>query len=118
MSNEWVVDADPDLLAKVRFDGNGLVPCIAQDMQSREVLMMAWMNREALIQTLEGGRVTFFSRSRSQIWKKGASSGNIQVAHRIRLDCDFDVLLAEVEQLGPSCHTGARTCFTREVSDG
>ncbi len=117
MRNEWVVDADPDLLEKVCFPENGLVPCITQDIESREVLMMAWMNREALIQTLEGGIVTYFSRSRSRIWKKGAVSGNIQMAHRIRLDCDFDVLLAEVEQSGPSCHTGARTCFAGKVAN-
>lgn len=112
MSENWVVHAKKDLLENIRFSENGLVPCIAQDRTSREVLMMAWMDREALSRTLKEGRVTYFSRSRSRYWKKGSTSGNIQVAHRIRLDCDSDVLLAEVDQSGPSCHTGAMTCFS------
>ena len=111
MSTSWVVDADPAILERATFTSEGLIPCIAQDVSSRTVLMMAWMDVEALTRTLAEGRVTYFSRSRGEYWRKGDTSGNIQVARRIRLDCDGDVLLAEVEQTGPACHTGSDTCF-------
>jgi len=111
MSTSWVVEADPAILERATFTSEGLIPCIAQDVSSRAVLMMAWMDVEALTRTLVEGRVTYFSRSRGDYWRKGDTSGNIQVARRIRLDCDGDVLLAEVEQSGPACHTGSDTCF-------
>jgi phosphoribosyl-AMP cyclohydrolase len=117
MSTSWVVEADPAILERASFSADGLIPCIAQDISSRAVLMMAWMDAEALSRTLAEGRMTYFSRSRGEYWRKGDTSGNIQVARRIRLDCDGDVLLADVEQTGPACHTGSDTCFEADHSD-
>lgn len=117
MSTEWQVDADPALLERAHFTDDGLIPCITQDTATKAVLMMAWMDREALRRTLVEGRVTYYSRSRQQYWRKGESSGNTQIAQQIRLDCDGDVLLAEVKQTGPACHTGAATCFDAEHTD-
>ena len=111
MSMKWLVEAQPDIVERAKFGSDGLIPCVAQDVASREVLMVAWMNKEALTRTLTEGRVTYFSRSRGEYWRKGDTSGNTQLAKRLRLDCDGDVLLAEVEQTGPACHTGASTCF-------
>ncbi len=118
MTEEWVVDALPSLVRDAHFNADGLIPCIAQDVTTKDVLMMAWMDREALLRTLREGRMTYYSRSRSEYWRKGDTSGNIQVASRLRLDCDGDVLLAEVEQTGPACHTGAATCFDADHSHG
>lgn len=117
MSTEWQVDADPELLERAHFTDDGLIPCITQDVSSKAVLMMAWMDREALRRTLVEGRVTYYSRSRQQYWRKGDSSGNTQIAQQIRLDCDGDVLLTEVKQTGPACHTGSATCFDAEHRD-
>lgn len=103
-----------DFLAKVSFDRAGLVPAIAQDMSSGDVLMMAWMNREALRLTLESGNVTYWSRSRQALWRKGETSGHIQRLESIWLDCDGDTILMKVRQSGPACHTGAPTCFFRQ----
>jgi phosphoribosyl-AMP cyclohydrolase len=114
MSTAWAVEAHPQILDHAKFSHEGLIPCIAQDATTRDVLMFAWMDREALSRTLREGRVTYFSRSRQEYWRKGDTSGNTQIARRIRLDCDGDVLLAEVEQVGPACHTGAPTCFDAE----
>lgn len=114
MSAPWVVEAHAAILEQARFTDEGLIPCIAQDATTRAVLMMAWMDKEALSRTLRDGRMTYFSRSRQAYWRKGDTSGNSQIARRIRLDCDGDVLLAEVEQVGPACHTGAATCFDVE----
>jgi len=111
MSTPWVVEAHQAILDHAQFSDEGLIPCIAQDVTTRDVVMFAWMDREALSRTLREGRVTYFSRSRQEYWRKGDTSGNTQIARRIRLDCDGDVLLAEVEQVGPACHTGAATCF-------
>jgi phosphoribosyl-ATP pyrophosphohydrolase/phosphoribosyl-AMP cyclohydrolase len=97
--------------APIRFDERGLVPCIAQDAASGEVLMLAYMNGEALERTLQTGELHFFSRSRGEPWHKGASSGNVMRVHAIRYDCDADALLALVAPAGPACHTGERTCF-------
>lgn len=105
------------LLSAVKFDGNGLVPAIAQAREGGEVLMMAWMNRDSLIETLKTGRVTYWSRSRQQLWRKGDTSGHIQVLHELRVDCDGDTLLAVVDQTGAACHTGARTCFYRKLGE-
>lgn len=112
----WVVHAESDLMDRVRFDERGLVPCIAQDETSREVLMMAWMNQEALLRTLQEGRVTYYSRSRGELWRKGDTSGNTQHAHRIRADCDGDTLILDVHQVGPACHTGSQSCFDANSS--
>jgi len=105
------------LLSAVKFDGHGLVPAIAQAREGGEVLMMAWMNRDSLIETLKTGRVTYWSRSRQQLWRKGDTSGHVQVLHELRVDCDGDTLLAIVDQTGAACHTGARTCFYRKLGE-
>lgn len=99
----------------VKFDERGLVPAIVQDARTREVLTLAYMNRESLRLTLEEGETWFWSRSRSELWHKGATSGNTQRVTDIRLDCDSDALVVLVEPAGPACHTGARSCFQGEV---
>jgi len=99
--------------AEVAFDERGLVPCIVQDWRTAEVLMLAYMNAEALERTRRTGEMHFFSRSRQELWHKGATSGNTMAVRAIRYDCDADALLALVEPAGPACHTGERTCFHR-----
>jgi len=98
-----------------RYDEHGLVPAIVQDADSGEVLMLAYMNAEALERTLETGQTHFWSRSRQELWHKGATSGNVQDVVEIRIDCDEDTLLLRVHPAGPACHTGNRTCFYREL---
>lgn len=105
-----------DILDAVAFDANGLVPAIAQDAENGQVLMMAWMNREALAETLETGRAVYWSRSRKARWRKGDTSGHVQELVELRLDCDGDTVLLKVRQTGPACHTGARSCFFRRAS--
>jgi len=105
-------------LDQVKFDDRGLVPVIAQDARSGEVLMLAWANAEALRLTLETGRAHYWSRSRGELWKKGDSSGHTQAVEDVRLDCDGDAILYRVAQTGPACHTGERTCFHRVAEDG
>ncbi|MEJ0002451.1 MAG: phosphoribosyl-AMP cyclohydrolase [Pararobbsia sp.] len=101
-----------DWLDKVRWDANGLVPVIAQEVGSNDVLMFAWMNREALRLTIEHRRAVYFSRSRNKLWFKGEASGHVQHLHEVRLDCDEDVILIKVEQVsGIACHTGRHACF-------
>ena len=100
-----------ELLAKVKLDARGLVPAIAQDASSGAVLMMAWMNVAALTRTLTTGEVTYYSRSRGKLWRKGETSGHTQRLCAIALDCDGDTLLLQVKQVGPACHTGAPSCF-------
>ena len=100
-----------DRIARVRFDEDGLVAAIIQQWDTREVLMLAWMDAEALRRTLTTGRVTFWSRSRQEYWRKGDTSGHIQLVKGARLDCDGDAVLITVEQVGAACHTGTRTCF-------
>ena len=95
----------------IRFDSKGLIPAIVQDSQTRQVLMLAYMNAETLKLTLETGETHFWSRSRQEIWHKGATSGNIQKVVEIALDCDQDTLLVQVMPAGPACHTGAVSCF-------
>ncbi len=104
--------------ATLRYDGNGLVPVIAQDHASGEVLMLAWMNAEAVSRTLETGRVTYWSRSRKAFWVKGETSGHVQRLVELRVDCDRDCLLVVVEQAGPACHTNRRSCFYTAVHGG
>ena len=99
--------------AKIAFDERGLVPCVMQDWRTGEVLTLAYMNAEALRRTRETGEMHFFSRSRQELWHKGATSGNTMAVKAIRYDCDGDALLALVEPLGPACHTGERSCFHR-----
>lgn len=103
---------------EIRFDRDGLVPCITQDAATGEVLTLAYMNEEALRLTEESGEVTYFSRSRQKIWRKGEESGNVQKVVQLRVDCDGDAILALVEPAGPACHTGERTCFFRELESG
>lgn len=104
--------------ATLRYNEAGLIPAIAQDAQSGEVLMMAWMNAQAVAQTLQTGRVTYWSRSRQAFWIKGETSGHTQELVAFRVDCDRDCLLVTVNQVGAACHTGRRTCFYTEVQDG
>ena len=97
----------------LKFDDRGLIPVIAQDADSGQVLMFAWMNRESLEKTLETGVMTYWSRSRRKLWVKGETSGNIQTVREIRFDCDADCLLCRVDQKGAACHEGYRSCFFR-----
>jgi phosphoribosyl-AMP cyclohydrolase len=100
---------------EIKFDANGLVPAIVQDANTNQVLMLAYMNAESLRLTLEKGETVFWSRSRRELWHKGATSGNIQKVVKIRVDCDADALLILVEPAGPACHTGEPSCFFREM---
>jgi phosphoribosyl-AMP cyclohydrolase len=104
--------------ASLKYDANGLMPCIAQDHQTGEVLMFAWMNAASLTRTLESGNVTYWSRSRQAFWAKGETSGHVQRLIELRLDCDRDCLLALVTQEGPACHTNRRSCFYTALRDG
>lgn len=105
-------------LDEVHWDKDGLVPAIAQDHQSGRVLMMAWMNREALALTAAEGRAIYWSRSRGKLWRKGEESGHVQKLHELRLDCDNDVIILQVEQLGGiACHTGRESCFYRRLDN-
>jgi len=103
------------LIENIKYDANGLVPAIVQDAATHEVLMLAYMNAESLRLTLEKGETVFWSRSRAELWHKGATSGNTQRVVEIRVDCDADTLLVKVEPAGPACHTGERTCFYRNL---
>ena len=103
-------------LAAVRFNSSGLVPAVAQDANSGAVLMLAWMNAESLALTLKTGDVTYWSRSRGELWRKGATSGHTQRLVEARVDCDGDTVLLKVEQTGAACHTGASTCFFRKLT--
>jgi phosphoribosyl-AMP cyclohydrolase len=107
-----------ELLALVSFNADGLVPAIAQQHDTGEVLMMAWMNREAIDETLNTGRVCYYSRSRAGLWRKGETSGQVQHLKELRIDCDGDTLLLLVDQEGVACHTGRRSCFYRAARDG
>lgn len=104
------------MIPDIQWDERGLVPAIVQDWESGQVLMLAYVNREALQRTLETGQAHYWSRSRGEIWHKGATSGHVQVVRSIRYDCDVDALLYQVEQTGAACHTGERSCFFREIS--
>jgi phosphoribosyl-AMP cyclohydrolase len=101
----------PDIAARLKRDGQGLVPAVVQQHDTGEVLMLGWMDDEALHRTLTSGRTTFWSRSRQEYWVKGATSGHHQHVREVRLDCDGDTLLVKVDQVGAACHTGDRTCF-------
>ncbi len=106
-------------LDEICWNNDGLVPAIAQDYQSGEILMMAWMNRESLSLSVQEGRAIYWSRSRNKLWRKGEESGHIQRLHDIRLDCDNDVLVLKVDQQGGiACHTGRRNCFFKQLKNG
>jgi phosphoribosyl-AMP cyclohydrolase len=110
--------SEQDILAAIRFDAGGLVPAIAQQHDTGEVLMLAWMNRDAVAETLATGRVCYFSRSRNRLWRKGEQSGQVQHLKELRIDCDGDTLLLLVDQQGVACHTGRRNCFFRAARGG
>jgi phosphoribosyl-AMP cyclohydrolase len=102
-------------ISEIKFDNNGLVPAIVQDAKTQQVLMMAYMNADSLKLTLEKNETVFWSRSRNELWHKGATSGNIQKVIEIKVDCDTDTLLILVEPAGPACHTGEQSCFYRKI---
>jgi len=104
------------ILDQLKFDDNGLIPAIIQDVENNEVLMVGYMNKEAVKRTLELGKTCFWSRSRQQYWIKGETSGHVQIVRNIYFDCDSDALVIKVEQKGGACHTGYRSCFYREMS--
>ena len=119
MSESPQISVPADVLDQLAFDANGLVPAIAQDAVTHEILMVAWMDRAAFLRTLETGKACYFSRSRKSAWMKGESSGHLQILREVRIDCDGDVLLLKVEQLGGiACHTGRRSCFFRKLENG
>lgn len=105
-----------DILSKVKFNKQGLIPVVLQDIDTREVLMLAYMNSDSLEKTIESGKACFWSRSRQELWLKGESSGNYQLVEEIRIDCDSDTLLLLVKPTGPACHTGKNSCFYRRLS--
>ena len=111
-------NAAEEVVAAIKFDADGLVPAIAQQFDTGEVLMMAWMNREAVAETLATGFVHYWSRSRKSLWRKGETSGQAQALKDFRWDCDNDTVLVLVEQTGVACHTGRRSCFFNAVRDG
>lgn len=119
MSDPSQFSAATNVLDQLVFDANGLVPAIAQDAVTNEILMVAWMDRAAFLRTLETGKACYYSRSRKSAWMKGESSGHLQILREVRIDCDGDVVLLKVEQLGGiSCHTGRRNCFFRKLENG
>jgi phosphoribosyl-AMP cyclohydrolase len=109
-------DAEESLGLQPKFDAQGLIAAIAQDAETGEVLMLAWMNAEALRLTLETGEATYWSRSRGALWRKGETSGHVQQVVEARIDCDQDAVLLRVRQVGAACHTGRRSCFYRRVA--
>jgi phosphoribosyl-AMP cyclohydrolase len=108
-------DRSPVDLGALVFDERGLIPVVAQDAETGEVLMLAWANRESLERTLHERRMVYWSRSRAELWRKGDTSGHVQHVEELRADCDGDVVLARIHQEGPACHTGARSCFFRTL---
>ena len=104
-----------ELIVEIKFDANGLVPAIVQDAKTKEILMLAYMNQESVQLTLDKGETVFWSRSRKELWHKGATSGNTQKVIEVKVDCDADTLLVLVNPAGPSCHTGKQSCFYRNI---
>jgi phosphoribosyl-AMP cyclohydrolase len=116
ISNEYLFESSNIFsLNDITFNKDGLLPVISQCMNTGKVLMMAWMNKEALEKTIKSRNMIYYSRSRSQLWRKGESSGNFQKLHELRLDCDNDTLLALIEQTGGACHTGSQSCFFKAL---
>ena len=107
-----------EFINELKFNAHGLIPAVVQNIETKEVLMVAYMNADTLKQTLETGRATFWSRSRKEVWVKGATSGNYMYVKEVRVDCDADCLVLLVNPAGPACHTGNRSCFFRKVEDG
>jgi len=107
-----------NIVSSIKFNEAGLVPAIAQQFDSGEILMMAWMNKDAVNETLETNRVCYFSRSRNNLWRKGESSGQIQHLKEMLIDCDSDTILLKVDQIGVACHTGRRSCFFKAATNG
>jgi len=119
MSSEQMKHTDQNWLDEIKWTDDGLVPAIAQDHQTGQLLMMAWMNREALALTVKEGRAIYYSRSRRKLWRKGEESGHVQTLKEIRIDCDADVVLMQVEQIGGiACHTGRAHCFYKRYENG
>lgn len=112
-----LLDQLDDIMTRLKWNDDGLIPAIVQDVYSNMVLMMAWMNAEALRRTVETGETHFWSRSRRQLWHKGETSGNVQQVHRVLVDCDGDTLLVLVRPAGPACHTGEVSCFFRDLEN-
>ena len=109
----------PAWISELEWDAQGLIPAIAQDAETGDVLMFAWMNRDSLLETVKTGEAVYFSRSRNRLWHKGEESGHVQKVHEIRLDCDNDVILLKIDQHGGmACHTGRRSCFFHKLVDG
>ena len=106
-----------EIIKQLKFDKDGLVCAVVQDYKNNEILMVAWMNKEAFIETLETGKVCYWSRSRKELWRKGETSGHRQIVKSVQIDCDGDALLLKVDQIGGACHTGYRSCFYRKVKD-
>ena len=118
MLNKYLIKNSASFsLSDVKFNKDGLIPVISQCMNSGKILMMAWMNKDALEKTIKSKNIFYYSRSRAQLWRKGESSGNFQKLHELRLDCDNDTLLALIEQTGVACHTGAHSCFFKILYD-
>ena len=116
IDNKYLLESSNTFsLQDITFNKDGLVPVISQCMNTGKVLMMAWMNKEALEKTIKSRNMIYYSRSRSQLWRKGESSGNFQKLHELRLDCDNDTLLALIEQTGAACHTGSQSCFFKAL---
>ncbi len=115
MSQDNSAELSREITALLK-DPQALIPVVAQDVKSNEVLMLAYMNAESLAITLATGKATYFSRSRNELWEKGATSGHTQLVHSIDIDCDGDALLMKVEQVGAACHTGDRSCFHRRIT--
>jgi phosphoribosyl-AMP cyclohydrolase len=113
--DEQTSELDPAIAARLKRNADGLVAAVVQEAGTGDVLMMAWMDDEALHRTLSTGKATYFSRSRQEYWIKGATSGHTQAVRSVSLDCDGDALLLTVEQVGPACHTGTHSCFTDEL---
>tara|TARA_B100000524_G_C23420074_1_gene287577 strand:+ start:32 stop:403 length:372 start_codon:yes stop_codon:yes gene_type:complete len=122
VNNKYVISSTEVFnISDIKFNEKGLIPVVAQCAQSGKVLMMAWMNKEAIKKTIETKDMFYFSRSRQKLWQKGETSGHFQKLHELRLDCDNDTMLALIEQTGSACHTGAKSCFfksTKDINDG
>lgn len=110
--------ASHDFIKELKFDSRGLIPAVAQDAKSGQILMLAYMNEESILATLKSGHATYFSRSRNELWEKGATSGHLQFVKEILVDCDCDALVLKVEQVGAACHTNNYSCFYRRAAEG
>ncbi|NQT27464.1 phosphoribosyl-AMP cyclohydrolase [candidate division KSB1 bacterium] len=116
MSENQILNINLDLIDNLKWDDKGLIPSIVQDIQSGDILMVAWLNKESLQMTLDSGNATFWSRSRQELWMKGGTSGNTMKVQSILMDCDGDTLILLSDAAGPACHTGERTCFYRTLA--